>query len=370
MDSSFSKEPKPSFIGSDKANGNQHSPRKRALGARSWPWHILSHVLTLLWLAPAIILLYLNITRKVIGNTLWCPTRHCVILGDSQRSIQQALKYDRRDHDVNGALLFAQKGIEVWFTAVATLLVYDIAIMIARREGGLPVGYLLSHLEFTDPMNLLNSLVWKSASSTRSNTGSASNNAKHPRAWSLIMFALLITFLTILTNLMGPAGGVLVLPTVQCGSLDPNLVFKQHLTVSRWVDTEHRVQEQFHGLASVNPPSGSGTFANCTAAELADENYSCTSYVYRPMLENIVSGIVANTRANAFHGNADLGDIVASEALVQFTFDNGTSDDLSLAFVPNRQALRELSSRVLNVEGFRPSTARTQTDIHSWSSFY
>lgn len=218
MDAFFSKERKPSSLGSGKANGNQYSPRKRGLGARAWPWHILSHILTLLWLAPAIILLYLNIKKKVIGNTLWCPKGHCAILGESQRSIQQALKYDRKDHDVNGALLFAQKGIEVWFTAVATLLVYDIAIMIARREGGLPVGYLLSHLEFTDPMNLLNSLVWKSASAKRSNSSSVSNNARNPRGWSLTLFAALITFLTILTNLMGPAGGVLVLPTVQCVS--------------------------------------------------------------------------------------------------------------------------------------------------------
>lgn len=218
MDPFFSKERKPSSLGSTKAHGHHHSPRKPGLGARPWPWHVLSHFLSLLWLAPAIILLYLNITKKVIGNTLWCPIGHCVILGDSQRSIQQALKYDRKDHDVNGALLFAQKGIEVWFTAVATLLVYDIAIMIARREGGLPLGYLLSHLEFTDPMNLFNSLVWKSASAKRSNSSSIANNAKNPRAWSLILFAALVTFLTILTNLMGPAGGVLVLPTVQCVS--------------------------------------------------------------------------------------------------------------------------------------------------------
>lgn len=364
MDSSFSKEPKPSSIGSSKANGNQHSSRKHALGAIPRPLHILSHVLSLLWLAPAIILLYLNLTKKVIGNTLWCPTGGCVILGDSQRSIQQALKYDRRDHDVNGALLFAQKGVEVWFTAVAALLVYDVAIMIARREGGLPVGYLFSHLEFTDPLNIFNPLVWKSASSKRSNIASVANNAKNSRAWTLTFFAILITFLTILTNLMGPAGGVLVLPTVQCVSRILKLVFKQTLMVFRWVDTKQEVQEEFLGLRSADPPSGVGTFANCSAAELADEQYSCTNYVYGPMLQNIISGIVANTRANAFHGAPRLGDIVVSEALVQFTFDNGTSDDQSLAFVPSRQALRKLSNRVLNEEGFKKSTARNQTDIH------
>lgn len=209
------KERKPSLVNSNNGNGPSKPPRKRASGAKPWPWHVISHVITLLWLAPAIVLLYLNLAKTVIGNTLWCPSHDCVILGDDQRSIEQALDYDRRDHDVNGALLFVQKGVEVWFTAVATLLVYEIAMMFARREGGLPVGYLLAHLEFTDLMNLFNPLVWKSASSKGSNKGSTPNDGHKSRAMTFSMFAVLITFLTIIANLMGPAGGVLVLPTVQ-----------------------------------------------------------------------------------------------------------------------------------------------------------
>lgn len=216
MDSLLSKEPKMPFIASRKADGNQKSPHRHASGARPWLWHVLGHVLSLLWLVPAIILLYLNFTNTIIGNTLWCPSHNCAILGEGQRSIAQTLKYDRKDHDVNGALLFAQKGIEVWFTAVATLLIYDIAMMFARRKGGLPVGYLLAHLEFTDPLNVFNPLVWKSAFSKRNNIGSSSNDANKPRVLTFSLFAVLITFLTIIANLMGPAGGVLVLPTVQC----------------------------------------------------------------------------------------------------------------------------------------------------------
>lgn len=130
-----------------KGDGNSDSPRKRAYGARPWLWHVISHLLSLLWLAPAIVLLCLNLTKQVIGSTLWCSSGHCAVLGDEPGSIAEALKYDRIDQDVTGALLFAQKGIELWVTAVATLLVYDIAMMFARRDGGLPVGYLLTHLE-------------------------------------------------------------------------------------------------------------------------------------------------------------------------------------------------------------------------------
>ena len=200
------------------STNNGHGTRsKRASGAKPWLWHVISHVLSLLWLVPAIILLYLNLSKTIIGNTLWCPSHDCVILGNAQHSAEQALKYDRRDHDVNGALLFVQKAVEVWFTAVATLLVYDIAMMFARREGGLPVGYLLAHLEFTDLMNLFNPLVWKSAFSQTRNVGSTSDeNAHKSRVVTFTMFAFLITNLTIIANLMGPAGGVLVLPTIQC----------------------------------------------------------------------------------------------------------------------------------------------------------
>lgn len=70
----------------------------------------------------------------------------------------------------------------------------------------------------------------------------------------------------------------------------------------RWVETSHKVQEQFHGLLSADPPSGRGTIANCSAADLLDENYACANYVYAPMLENIISSVVSSARENAFHG--------------------------------------------------------------------
>lgn len=197
-----------------KGHTNSTIPRKKVSSGRPWFWHVIGHSLSILWLAPAIILLYLNLTNYVIGNTLWCPSGHCNVQGDSSSSVQEALKHDANDHNVNGALLFAQKGVEVWFTMVATLLVFDLAMIFARREGGLPVGYLLAHLEFTDALNVLNPYAWTSAFSKRSNTRLPSNADNSPRV-IFFLFAILIAFLTIITNLMGPAGGTLVLPTVQ-----------------------------------------------------------------------------------------------------------------------------------------------------------
>lgn len=139
----------------------------------------------------------------------------------------------------------------------------------------------------------------------------------------------------------------------------------EDLTACRWVDTKRQVQEQYHDLLSANPPRGSA-FENCTANELADEKYSCTRYVYGPMLQNIISSVVASGRANAAsadHGRSTLADTLVSEALLQFSFLNSTSDQPGLLFVPNRQALRSLSFHVLTDDGLLPFTACHLTNV-------
>lgn len=128
------------------------------------------------------------------------------------------------------------------------------------------------------------------------------------------------------------------------------------------------MEEQFHGFPSADPPSGGATFANCTAAQLADERYPCTNYVYAPMLQNIISSVVGSTRANAGNGRVAVADTLVSEGLVQFSFANNTSDERSLIFVPSRQALRDLSSNVVGPDGFlKPSSARLTDPIPAQS---
>ena len=77
------------------------------------------------------------------------------------------------------------------------------------------------------------------------------------------------------------------------------------------------------------------------------------------MLENIVSGVIATTRQNAFYGQPRQADILVPERLVQFSFDNNTAEESSLMFVPNRQALRSLSTHTVDEYGVIQSTART-----------
>lgn len=112
----------------------------------------------------------------------------------------------------------------------------------------------------------------------------------------------------------------------------------------RWVDTDYKLLEQFQVLLSADSPSGNTTFANCTSADLGRGNFSCTSYRYAPMLESIVSSIIASNRENS------TTNILASEQNVHFSFDNSSFSQPSLLFIPNRQVMRNLSSLVFNDE--------------------
>ena len=66
---------------------------------------------------------------------------------------------DKRDHDVLASLQFVAQAFEIWFLMIATALLYDVAMILARSPGGLPVGYLLIYLEFSDVKNLANPLL-------------------------------------------------------------------------------------------------------------------------------------------------------------------------------------------------------------------
>jgi hypothetical protein len=53
-----------------------------------------------------------------------------------------------------GALQFVAKVLEVWFSIVAASLVYDLTMLLATQRKGVPIGYLLTHVEFGDILTL------------------------------------------------------------------------------------------------------------------------------------------------------------------------------------------------------------------------
>ena len=279
-------------------------------------FHWISHILSLLWLGPIAALLYLNFSSHVVGASVWCPNGNCNADATSDNAIARAQKLDRQDHDVNGALQFVAKGLEVWFMFVATSLLYDVGMMFAKKGRGLPVGYLLTHLEFGDIRYIFNPLLWTSPIPHRNAVPE-----KRIRIIKLYLFAFTTAFLTILSNLMGPATAVLVLPTLQ------------------WVETPHRTEKIFNGTGVTFGPSGDYLFPDCNDTQLLAGNYSCNFDTYGPSLDQwAASGISSLRQAVTYEGGLILAS--SQEASLQFTL-NTTGD--TLWWVPNRQVLRELS---------------------------
>ena len=289
------------------------------LGRRRWRRTVVSQILGLLWLAPITTLLILNWKGHIIGASAWCPRGGCSADPFGNDAIQRAQKLDKDDHNTNGALQFVAKALEVWFVFVASSLVYNVAMMFAAK-GGLPIGYLMAHLEFADLRNLIDPLLWTTPAPAKTLP------SKGPFSTiKLYLFAIFAAFMCVLANLMGPATAVLVLPTLQ------------------WKDTPYTLDSQFVSLDSGSPPAGDSVLTGCNATTLETGNYSCTSNVYGPMLDDWLASGIANLRQGETNNYFAVGGGVSQERSVAFTLNTSSTSKYDFFWVPNRQVMRDLS---------------------------
>jgi hypothetical protein len=295
-------------------------PTRPRRGRTSWIWAIVSQLIGLLWLAPITALLVLNYTNYVIGASVWCPGGKCPtdFLSDfTSVVLKKVSDLDRADHDVLGALQFVSKALEVWFMFISTSLVYDVAMLFMKKGGGLPVGFLLTHLEFGDIRYLLNPLLWTSPVPHTSG-----KPTQHSITAKLYLFVGLAASLTILTNLMGPATAVLVIPTLQ------------------WVDTPHRPDFIFNGTDAALGPVVNDTFPSCTWKDLDDFKFSCTFDSYGASLDAYAKVVDATIKqAESPFGNPL--PVLSQEGSIQYSLNGSELGDI--LWVPNRHILRELS---------------------------
>ena len=100
---------------------------------KSYLWHLLSQLLSLLWLGPIITLLVLNFRNHVIGASIWCPFGKCFSDAFGDDAIATAVRLDKWDHDLLASLQFVAQAFEIWFLIIATALLYDVGMVFARR---------------------------------------------------------------------------------------------------------------------------------------------------------------------------------------------------------------------------------------------
>lgn len=319
---------------------NSDVPIKSRRGRGSWVWAVVSQVIGLLWLAPITALLALNYTKFIIGASVWCPKGKCPtdFLSDfTSVVLKKVSELDRADHDVLGALQFVSKSLEVWFMFISTSLVYDVAMLFMKKGGGLPVGFLLTHLEFGDIRYLLNPLLWTSPIPHA--TGAPTQRSGTAK---LYLFVGLAASLTVLTNLMGPATAVLVIPTLQ------------------WVDTPHRPNFFFNGTDCAFGPWSNTTFPSCNSKQMDDLDFSCTFESYGASLDAYAKGVDATMKqSESIYGGA--APTLSQEGVVQFSLN--VSDSGDMLWVPNRHILRELSWDQWDIRDAALDNIQTSLDV-------
>ncbi|KAL9064466.1 MAG: hypothetical protein Q9157_007824 [Trypethelium eluteriae] len=286
---------------------------------RSWTWYLTSHILSFLWLAPIVALLALNFSHYIIGASAFCPAGHCEsnVLGSLfPDGVKSQAELDKRDHNLLGALQFVSKAIEVWFTFIATSLVFDVVMILARSPRGLPLGFLLTHLQFSDLRNVANPLLWTSARTP---------GMEHKRGQNMVfrVFVALAIFLTILTNLMGPSIAALLLPALQS------------------VPIFNQAQQQYQAISSDKPPSGDEVFlGSCGSADLSASQYSCTASAYGPSLDSIAAFVDSSWQEALASGVIEIP--LIQEDAVTFQFNVSARSDI--IWTPSRQVLRNIST--------------------------
>ena len=315
------------------SHNDQHSPRRKPRGLSFW--HLLLSVISLLWLVPITILFALNYANHIIGVSVWCPRGRCYFNWwfYSDEVFETAKQLKRADHNTLGALQLVAKALETWFVLIATSIVFDLSMILAKKGKGLPVGYFLTHLRFTNISYLLNSCLW--TCSIFNPNIDQSQHSKWLEKSKFFAFTILIILLTILMNFMGPAMAVLVLPTLQ------------------YMETPHYPEETFkgHGAASLLGLSGPSEFPGCDADDFHAFNYFCTLAIYGPSLDNWAISAEVWIKQRLFDIRQESGDSftisfsgTSQERSVQISLNASSLNNKS--WISNRGALISLSNRL------------------------
>jgi hypothetical protein len=273
---------------------------------------ILFPALHLAWLAPVITLLVLNLQNYIVGSSFGCLNHNCLINPFASNVTQVTSHLAYIDRNVLGSLQLVAKALEIWFLLIAGGLVYDLLMLLARRGNGLPLGYLLAHKEFSDASSFGMSF-WTAPIPEKNNIsgGDRGNDSKPTTSkFTLYAFAILVTLLCVIANLMGPSTAVLLLPT-----LERVQILNQNPSV-------------FLALEAGDPPSSIQNFQSYGPLNVSC--YDCNNKFYQ-ILDSMV--------ADAFIGNSIT---VQTDSGVEYSL-NTTNYTANLIWAPSRQTLIDLS---------------------------
>ncbi|KAE9365108.1 hypothetical protein N431DRAFT_430632 [Stipitochalara longipes BDJ] len=275
--------------------------------------------LHLLWLAPIILLLVLNLKKYVVGPSFACLQHNCLINPYASNVSQVTSHLAYVDHNVLGSLQLVAKALEVWFMFIAGSLIYDLSMLLARRGDGLPLGYLFTHKEFAEIKSFGKSF-WTAAvpgDKKIGGDGREDGDKSTTSRLTLYAFAMLVAMLAILVNLMGPSTAVLLLPT-----LERVRIHNQNSSV-------------FIGLDAGDAPS-----ILQASIYIGSINVSC--YDCNPVFFETLDSMVADAISS--------GSItIQTYSNIEYTI-NTTNFTASLTWTPSRQTIIGLASDMLQYQ--------------------
>jgi hypothetical protein len=283
---------------------NEEQSQRRPFG------YVFHQILCFIWLAPAIALIWLNLTGYIIGASIGCFS--CRLNPFSSATFEEESKLDKRDHTAVGGLQFASKAMEIWFMVVAAGLIYDYLILLTKpdhpngRGRDIPLGLLARYVQFGDILELPG---WIKGEKTR----------RHH------MFLVFIVVMCIIANLIGPSTAVLMIPTIQ------------------WLDASDQTLGIFGGLASQQPPQDAAVGKQCSVGLLAAGKFSCTASPYEYSLDQLFAS-VAGSLGQLGQTQIIFDPVISQEQQVSFIVN---TTDIDVDWIPSRQAAREISADYL-----------------------
>lgn len=300
---------------------------------RNWLRTLLFQTACFLWVGPIMVLLILNFKRQIVGASAWCPNQDCHVGWFNPVTsipVQKLRAFDRRDHNLLGALQFAAKALEIWFELIALALVYLITFMIAGKKDGLPIGLVTRPSEFSDLPGLFDPLLWRTLPPIFGAKKSAGRKRYRLRIYLFIAFTIA---LCIICNLMGPATAILLLPSLQ------------------WMDTPMIGNQSFATLNAGDPPNFDsvgplGLYSVwCPIEDFKDLSFSC---LIDPFASQLDAWIENDMGAGLYAKGQSQEGYVTFHMNKTFVATN-TTDYVDLAYsdvmlwAPNRQVLDSLN---------------------------
>jgi hypothetical protein len=228
--------------------------------------------------------------------------------------------------------------------------------LLSLGSSGLPIGYLLTHLEYADLRSIFDPILWIAPGHGRRRTiVEGRNHTMH-----LYIFGILAVAMCIIANLMGPSVAVLMIPTLQ------------------WQNTPQLPESQFGDMLASAPPAGNA-IPGCYPSDLAAGFTNCTSYVYGASLDALIQAsydqidqndqIPYNANGYYLNGNAPTAIEQAVPFVFNLSFTKNNRKSSDTLWAPNRQVLRSVSDDFEGLFNVIRGNSSNQTFMDRYSRY-